>query len=136
MSEDERPDNPMDHIKPPRLPDVIQPYYEAVDIEAVLKATGRETLYALRDAAVILCLFDTGVRAAELCGMRTPNVNWRDMSIMVTGKAGKQRRVSFGHKTATAIERYLRKRTNKSDYLWLTLLPQAREVLHCGMRAY
>ena len=120
VAEEERPDNPMDHISPPRLPDVIQPYYGPQEVEEVLKTTGRKTGYALRDSAVILCLFDTGVRAAELCGMRANNVNWRDLSITVTGKADKQRRVSFGHKTATAIERYLRRRSVKSDYLWLT----------------
>ena len=52
--------------------------------------------------------------------MLVRDINWRDMSILVTGKAGKQRRVGFGHKTATAIERYLRKRAVNSDYLWLT----------------
>ena len=120
MAEDERPDNPMEHISPPKIPDVIQPHYSPDQIESVLKVTGRGTVYALRDSAVILCLFDTGVRAAELCGMRTENVDWQDQKILVTGKAGKQRYVGFGHKTATAIERYLRKRVVRGDYLWLT----------------
>ena len=113
-------DNAMEHISPPRLPYVIQPYYQPHDVEAVLKAMGRGTPYALRDAAAVLTLFDTGVRASELCGMRVSDVDWRDLSIVVTGKAGKQRRVSIGHKTATAIERYLRRRQLKSDPLWLT----------------
>jgi integrase/recombinase XerC len=120
VAEDERSDNPMEHISPPKIPDVIQPYYSPEQIESILKATGRGTVYALRDTAVILCLFDTGVRAVELCGMRGANIDWQDQSILVTGKAGKQRRVSFGHKTATAMERYLRKRAVKGDYLWLT----------------
>ena len=120
VTEGERPDNPMDHISPPRLPDVIQPYYQPHEVEKVLKATGRGTVYGLRDAAVVLTLFDTRVRAAELCGMPAKDVDWKDLSILVTAKAEKQRRVSFGHKTATAIERYLRKRPVKSDYLWLT----------------
>jgi len=37
----------------------------------------------------------------------------------VTGKAGKQRRVSFGYQTAQTIDRYLRKRGVKSPWLWL-----------------
>ena len=47
------------------------------------------------------------------------DLDWRDRTILVTGKASKQRRVSIGHKTAQAIERYLRKRRVKSDWLWL-----------------
>lgn len=68
---------------------------------------------------MILTLYDTGVRAAELCGMKESDLDWRDRTIVVTGKESKQRRLSIGHKTAQAIERYLRKRPAKSDWLWL-----------------
>ena len=51
--------------------------------------------------------------------MKVDDLDWKDRTIIVTGKAGKQRRVSIGHKTAQAIERYLRKRAIKSDWLWL-----------------
>ena len=120
VDENERQDNPMDRIDPPRLPDVIQAYYTPSDVQKVIKTIGRSTAHDLRDKAVILTLFDTGVRAAELCGMREEDLDWRDRTIMVTGKAGKQRRVSVGHVAAQAIERYLRKRGAKSDWLWLS----------------
>jgi len=42
------------------------------------------------------------------------------MSINVTEKAGKQRRLSIGHKAAQVIERYLRKRQAQSEFVWLT----------------
>ncbi|MDP6494969.1 MAG: tyrosine-type recombinase/integrase [Dehalococcoidia bacterium] len=120
VKEGEREDNPVDHIDPPRLPQVIQPYYEPPEVEAVLKAIGRKSTYALRDTAVVLTLFDSGVRAAELCGMQIEDLDWRGLSIKVTGKAGKERHVGIGHKTGVAIERYLRRRQSKSPWLWLT----------------
>ena len=80
---------------------------------AVLRRT------TLRDAAMIMVLNDSGVRSAELCGMTVDDLDLRDRTIIVTGKASKQRRVSIGHKTAQAIERYLRKRPIKSEWLWL-----------------
>ena len=89
-------------------------------VQKVIKTIGRSTAHDLRGKAVILTLFDTGVRAAELCGMREEDLDWRDRTIMVTGKAGKQRRVSVGHVAAQAIERYLRNRGAKSDWLWLS----------------
>lgn len=119
VKEGERDDNPIDYIDPPRLPQVIQPFYESQDVEAVLKAIGRKSTYALRDTAVVLTLFDTGVRASELCGMKLDDVDWKDLSIKVSGKAGKERNVGIGHKTAQAIERYLRRRHSDSPYLWL-----------------
>ena len=51
--------------------------------------------------------------------MKAEDLDWRDRTILVRGKANKQRRVSIGHKTAQAIERYLRKRGTKSEWLWL-----------------
>ena len=119
VEEDERVDNPMDRVDPPRIPETIQAYYQPHEVEAVVKAIGRATPHNLRDAAMIMTLYDTGVRAAELCGMKVENLNLREGTIMVTGKADKQRRVSFGQKTAQALERYLRKRGVKSDWLWL-----------------
>ena len=119
VAEDERPDIPMGRVDPPRIPSEIQPYYQPHDVEAVVKAIGRATPHNLRDAAMIMVLYDSGVRAAELCGMKVDDLDWRDRTIKVTGKASKQRRVSIGSKTAMSIERYLRKRGAKSDWLWL-----------------
>ena len=119
VKEGERQDNPVDYIDPPRIPQVIQPFYEPHEVEVVLKAIGRKSTYALRDTAVVLTLFDSGVRAAELCGMKVEDVDWRDLAIRVTGKAGKERNVGIGHKTAQAIERYLRRRQSDSPWLWL-----------------
>ena len=117
--EGERSDNPMDQVDPPQIPDTIQAYYQPDDVEKVLKSIGRTTPHNLRDRAMILVLYDSGVRVAELCGMKMDDLDWRELTILVTGKAGKQRRVSIGQKTAQAIERYQRKRGIKSDWLWL-----------------
>ncbi len=120
VKEGEREDNPVDYIDPPRLPQVIQPFYNPSDVEVVLKAIGTQNPYALRDTGVVLTLFDTGVRASELCGMKVEDLDWKELSIKVTGKAGKQRYVGIGHKTAQAIERYLRRRRQESPWLWTT----------------
>ena len=117
--EEERQDNPMDRVDPPNIPSEIQAYYTPNDVERVIKGIGGSTPHNLRDAAMIMVLYDSGVRSAELCGMNVDDLDWRDRTIIVTGKASKQRRVSIGHKTAQAIERYLRKRPIKSEWLWL-----------------
>ncbi len=119
VEEEERGDNPMDHVEPPKIPSEIQAYYRPDDVETVVKSIGRSTPHNLRDAAMVMVLYDSGVRAAELSGMKIDDLDWRDRTILVRGKAGKQRRVSIGSKSAMAIERYLRKRGTKSDWLWL-----------------
>ena len=119
VTEEERTDNPMDKVEPPKIPSTIQAYYSPHDVETVIKGIGGATPHNLRDTAMIMTLYDTGVRAAELCGMKEEDLDWRDRTILVTGKAGKQRRVPIGSKTAMGIERYLRKRRTKSESLWL-----------------
>ena len=119
VTEEERRDNPMDRVDPPKIPSEIQAYYSPHEVEQVVKAIGRSTPYNLRDSAIVMVLYDSGVRAAELCGMKVDDLDWRDRTIIVTGKGSKQRRVSIGHKTAQAIERYLRKRPAKSDWMWI-----------------
>ena len=131
-SEEERTDNPMDHVDPPKIPNTIQAYYQPNEVEKVLKAIGRATPHDLRDSAMIMVLYDSGVRTAELCGMKAVDLDWRDRTILVTGKASKQRRVSIGHKTAQAIERYLRKRGTKSEWLWLG--SANRPLINNGLR--
>lgn len=94
----------MARIEPPRVPDVVQPYYTQDDVQRVLKSLSGRRLRgadAVRTRAVILMLFDTGVRASELCGLRSEDVNWDAQPIVLrTTKGGDQRVVSIG--TATA----------------------------------
>lgn len=118
VDEGERVDNPMDYIDPPQNPDEIQPHYSEQDIETVLKSIGNKSRHELRDRAAVLVLYDTGVRAAELAGMFVVDIDWRQRTVKVTGKAGKQRYVSMGHTAAQAIERYLRRRRSDSPWLW------------------
>ena len=119
VEEGEREDNPMDKVDPPRIPDTIQAYYLPHDVESVITGIDLVKPHDHRDAAIIMTLFDTGVRSAELCGMKFENFNWEEGTILVTGKADKQRRVSFGQQSAQAIDRYLKIRMNESDWLWL-----------------
>ena len=56
------------------------------------------------DAAILLVLFDTGVRLGELIGLRLDDVNRRARLAHVTGKGGHTRAVRFGTKTAVAVD--------------------------------
>jgi site-specific recombinase XerD len=91
VEEGERDDNPMARVDAPRIPSIIQPYYVPHDVEAVVKDIDLVTPHDNRDAAIIMILFDTGVRAAEFCGMNLGNLNWEEGTILVTGKADTQR---------------------------------------------
>lgn len=94
-------------------------------IVKLLKACQGKAFVDLRDTAVIRVLLDTGIRRAELVGLRLDDVDLRDRTVTVLGKGRRVRAVRFGHKTAQALDRYLRARDKRpaaarSDALWLS----------------
>lgn len=74
---------------------------------------------------MVLMLFDTGVRRAELASMLLDDVKLSpgERSVTVLGKGGKRRPVYFGSNTAIALDRYMAKRDQTehfdSLYLWV-----------------
>lgn len=89
----------------------------------------------LRDKALIILLFDTGVRSGELCGMRFRDLDMENYRILVTGKGRKQRYVYFGKNAARHLwkyqaERFPRSKPLPDDYLFvdnLELRPMNRD---------
>ena len=127
--------NPMDRVKPPQVPDQILPHYTNQDIECLLKALPEKSVdeNVLRDRAIILTLFDTGMRAAELCGLRLETLNLRQRVVAVKGKGGKERLVGVGSVTAVTIDRYLRRRRVESG--WLFSSKDGMALKNSGLRA-
>jgi len=123
VEEDEVDRSPMERMKPPRVPETPVPVIPTTDVRKLLKtAEGREYVDR-RDTAILLVLFDTGIRRGELAGLRIADVELRERIAYVTGKGGHTRAVRFGAKTAVALDRYLRlRRAHRhapSDAFWL-----------------
>ena len=113
--------NPIMKVKPPKVPVEILEPVTAKDALALLNACDRNSLYGLRDSAIILTLMDTGVRATELTEMSLHDLDLRDGKIIIKkGKGSKYRVVFISKKTQKAIHSYLLKRTDFSPSLWIT----------------
>lgn len=118
VDEDLRKDHPMERIKPPKVPDQVQPHYTDEEIGLLLKSlpekvnSAREAdRLALRDRAIILFLLDTGLRCQELCDLRFTDVTTDERTFhVVKGKAGKGRLGKYSADVATALKRYMRSR--------------------------
>jgi len=53
-------------------------------------------------------LYASGIRVAELVGLRLGDVDYARRLLLVTGKGNKQRMVPFGEPAAIALERWIR----------------------------
>lgn len=123
--------SPIDKIKTPKLTVKVKPSYSVEDIDKLLTVTGGRDLFDLRDQAVILVLYDCGLRAQELCDLTRASLDPKTQRLIVMGK-GKQERVSpLGRNASVALDRYLRRRGDDHPALFLAYgkVPMTYEAL-------
>jgi len=114
VAQDEVQESPMAKIRTPvDRPDQIEPFTLA-EIEAIF-AAARKSRAPRRDEAMLLLLFDTGMRVSELCGLLVKHVDFTARKARVTGKGGKERTLSFGRKAGRALWYYLREQEREKD---------------------
>jgi len=125
LKEGEVRENPLTPIEPPKVPETVQPYYKAEELNLVLKSLrGRRLrgIDAARTRAILLMLFDTGLRASELCALRVEDVDWEAQTMVVReAKGGNGRTVSLGTTAMRGLMSHLRLRATDSPWLFATL---------------
>ena len=105
------PQNAMARVTMPKVPKVIMPAFSIEDVRGLLRACRSP-----RDTAIVLCLLDSGCRAAEFCALRVQDVDLRSGSVRVIhGKGGKDRTCYLGAKARQALVKYLRARPLPPD---------------------
>ena len=156
--EDELPD-PMARLRGPKVTVTAIPVFTSVELSGLEKACQGRSFAARRDAAIIAVFTATGIRLAELAGIRhhpgdpaRSDLDLQAREIRIAGKAGKPRTVKIGHQAARSLDRYLRGRARHPQahrpQLWLgagsrgPLTPAgiyqiiARRGRQCGVTAY
>lgn len=99
--------NPFRLVRAPkqekRLPKVLY-------VEEVLKLLDgnatRTDFLAPRDQAILELLYASGMRASELVGLKSLDIDFRSMGIRVFGKGKKERIVPMSNAAAEAIKKY------------------------------
>ncbi|MGA7356934.1 MAG: tyrosine-type recombinase/integrase [Candidatus Cybelea sp.] len=76
---------------------------------------GRSDAARRRDNAIMELFYASGMRRAELAGVRLADVDLAERTIRVTGKGNKERLVVINRAAADAIEAYLRVRPRSAD---------------------
>lgn len=87
------------------------------DVMKLLRTSlaGRTDAARLRDTAILELLYASGIRRAEVAGVRLADVDLAERTIRITGKGNKQRTVVINRTAAAAIEAYLRVRPRSPD---------------------
>jgi integrase/recombinase XerD len=100
--------SPMDRIERPQAREEVKQPLTTDQTQALLRAA-RTSNNARRDEAIVMMLFDSGVRASELVSIKVGDVDLRNGSFEVTGKGNKKRMCYLGRQTLKVLSIYLRK---------------------------
>lgn len=115
-------ENIVKQVRSPKLPkDTNIPIVKKEDLDLLLATCGPSFL-GYRDRAIMLVLYDTGLRLSELVGMAFSRLDVQNMEVRVLGKGNKRRTVSFDESVRAALIHYIydTKTRFKTDALWLT----------------
>ena len=90
-------------------------------LQSILAVCPSWTWIGLRDRAILMTLWDTPLRASEICGLEKTDVNWDDLEVRVkNGKGGSRYESTLTHHTGLALQRYLRACPYESSMLFVT----------------
>jgi site-specific recombinase XerD len=119
-------ESPMRNMRQPQVPDQPVDVLTDDEVRALLATCKTRSFDDLRDAAIMRLLVDTGLRRAEILGLKVHDVDFDYAVVHVTGKGARRRAAPFGHRTAQALDRYLRRgraghpQARHVDALWLS----------------
>lgn len=89
-------------VKEPKTPRTIKRPLEDAELKGIINAC-----LTTRDKAIVTLLFDTGIRASELCTLTRNKVLLDQRLIIVMGKGQKMRAVPFSVGTSIHLRKYL-----------------------------
>jgi site-specific recombinase XerD len=99
-------------------------------IERLLEAPDTGNIIGLRDRAILESFFSTGLRISELSSLSRDQMkikkDTRELEIAVVGKGSKVRTVYFSLRAVDALRKYLEKRTDLDEALFVNYKPGKR----------
>jgi integrase/recombinase XerC len=132
--------NPVSRISAPKVPKNLPTVVDGDKLTGMLDGkmdAGEEKIFTddfagLRDKLVIEMLFGTGMRLAEITGIKEIDINFYEGTIKVLGKRNKQRIIPLNHELVLLLKQYTEaKKCEKFDNNSLTLI-----VTNKGAGAY
>jgi site-specific recombinase XerD len=110
VEEGEIGDSPMARMHPPIVPEDPPAVVPDDSMAKLLATTKGNDFAARRDRALIMLLADTGMRRGECAGLKVEDLDLDAGMAVVLGKGRRHRACPFGHRTAQALDRYVRAR--------------------------
>lgn len=99
--------NPAAEVRGPRLSKPLPEALTIPEVTALIESPDLSAPLGVRDRAILEMLYSTGMRAAELTGLRIEDVDLIHRSVCVLGKRRKERVIPVGGPAVEALKAYL-----------------------------
>ena len=106
--------NPFDGIRSLKKSRALPDYMFENEIELILGLTGTG-FFGIRDCLILELLYSTGCRVSEAASISVSDIDFKDRSIRVNGKGGKERFVYLGNSAMKSLADYLPLRDIRAD---------------------
>jgi site-specific recombinase XerD len=93
-------------LKPPRIQQKVVEVLTDDEVARLVAVIARDDAFGARDFALIWMMLDSGLRAAEVCGLHVEDAHFAQGYLKVLGKGNKERLVPIGRNTQDALLRW------------------------------
>lgn len=106
--------NPMSRIVGPKKKKVLPTFVREQEMDNLIELLNQDNTYeGTLHKAIILTLYLTGIRRAELLSLQDKDIDFVQKQIKVTGKRDKQRIIPFGPELEETIRTYIEQRSQQ-----------------------
>ena len=102
-------------------------FLEKAEVDRMLKSFAGNDVMELRNRAILEVLFSTGTRVSELVNLDVDQVNLERCEFSVNGKGGKRRVVFLSEDARDALKKYLEKRDDKDEAVFIRVITVRKE---------
>ncbi|WP_280644661.1 MULTISPECIES: tyrosine recombinase XerC [unclassified Dysgonomonas] len=116
--------NPAKKVTGPKTTKPLPAFVSNGDMDSILdEVQESDSFESARDHLMIELFYTTGIRRAELIGLKDIDIDFSNKTILVTGKRNKQRVIPISDNILSQIKQYLETRNseteNQSGYLFV-----------------
>jgi integrase/recombinase XerC len=110
--------NPVKNIKGPKTSKPLPHFVKDPDMAGLFSEWEESDAFeSERDKAILDVFYSTGIRCAELVGIKNEDVDFHTRLIKVTGKRNKQRLIPFSENLKEILQSYINIRSEKIESL-------------------
>lgn len=106
--------DPIAKVKGPKREKPLPQFVKESEMDLLLeKDKWTESFKDIRARTILILLYETGMRLAELTGLDDADIDFHASHLKVTGKRNKQRVIPFGERIATDLKDYVEVRNKE-----------------------